>query len=515
VCGMRSPADTPVSTKHVNGEPFRVLVIDDDRLHAEAVAESLERVGYECAVATSGNEGARRLETEDWDVILTDLKMSDLDGLAILRKARQSLPDAEVVMITGFGDVKTAVEAIKQGAANYLTKPVDRDELRAIVQKASERLRQARAIRELKRQLDEKFGFEGVIGNSPRMQEVVKKLQAIAQTDATVLILGETGTGKDMLAHAVHNNSRRKNKPYSVLVCTAMNENLIEDELFGHEPGAFTGGEKLRKGRFEFTNGGTLFLDEIGDMPLKLQAKLLRVLENREIIRIGSNEPIKVNVRLISATHRDLEKAVAEGTFRQDLYHRLKVVTIKVPPLRERREDIPLLAANFIKEFNVLHDKQVTGIAEPVRKAMMAYDWPGNVRELRNFIESMIVLDGDGVLGADDVQDTTVLQKLGQSHGGAVGPTALVGRPLSEVERYYAEQALALTEGNREEAARMLGIGERTLYRLIQDWKLQDRIKQTLTETNGDVAAAAKQLGMGEAELQRKVKKSGLADGEK
>jgi two-component system response regulator HydG len=291
--------------------------------------------------------------------------------------------------------------------------------------------------------------------------------------------------------------------------CTALNENLIEDELFGHEPGAFTGGEKLRKGRFEYANGGTLFLDEIGDMPLKLQAKLLRVLENKEIIRIGANEPIKVNVRLISATHRDLDKAIQEGAFRQDLYHRLKVLVVKVPPLRERREDIPLLAAHFMKELNAHHGKHATTIAEPVRRAMAAYDWPGNVRELRNFIESMIVLDSDGVLGLDDVQDSPVIEKPGLAAATTAGPSGLVGRPLTEVERYYIEQALALTEGNREEASKMLGIGERTLYRMIRDWKLQDRIDQTLRESGGDVAEAARRLEMDEGELQRRLKKSG------
>jgi two-component system response regulator HydG len=497
-----------VTSKQVKDD-IRVLVIDDDRMHAEAIAETLERVGYDCTIATSGTQGARLLDEENWDVVLTDLKMPDLDGLAILRKVREQLPEAEVVMITGHGDVKTAVEAIKQGASNYLAKPVDRDELRAIIQKASERLRQAREIRQLQRQLNERFGFEGVIGNSPRMQEVIKRLQAVADTDATILILGETGTGKDLLAQAVHNNSRRKNKHFTAMNCTALNENLIEDELFGHEPGAFTGGEKLRKGRFEYANGGTLFLDEIGDMPLKLQAKLLRVLENKEIIRIGANEPIKVNVRLISATHRDLARAIQEGIFRQDLYHRLNVFTVKVPPLRERREDIILLADHFMKELNNHHGKHARTIAEPVRRAMMAYDWPGNVRELRNFIESMIVLDSDGVLGLDDVLDSPVLEKSGGGVVAVAGPSGLVGRPLAEVERYYIEQALALREGNREEAAKMLGIGERTLYRMIRDWKVQDRIEETLREAGGDVAEAARRLEMGEAELHRRLKKSG------
>jgi two-component system response regulator HydG len=495
------------------GEGLKVLVIDDESFHAETVAESLERVGYECTVATSGTAGARLIAQDEFDVILTDLKMADLDGLAILRIAREEAPEAEVVMITGHGDVKTAVEAIKQGAANYLTKPVDVAELRAIVDKAAERLRLARANRDLRRQLDERFGFQGVIGNSPKMHDVIKRLQAIAPTNATVLILGETGTGKELAARAIHNNSPRKNKPFAEMNCTALNENLLDDELFGHDPGAFTGADKTRKGRFEYANGGTLFLDEIGDMPLALQAKLLRVLENKEVFRIGSNEAIKVNVRVVSATHRDLETAVAEGAFRQDLYHRLKVMTVTLPPLRERREDIMLLTAHFIKDFNTLHGKQVTTVAEPVRRAMMAYEWPGNVRELRNFVESLVVLDVDGVLGLDDVQDGQVL-KTPLPSGHAAGPSSLVGRPLSEVERYYTEQALSLTEGNREEAAKILGIGERTLYRNIKEWELQNKIRQTLEGTHGDVTAAARELGMEEKELQRKAKKLGLADGE-
>ncbi len=493
-------------------DPLRVLVIDDERFHAEAVAESLDRVGYSCVVATSGSAGARRIEQEDFDVILTDLRMSDMDGLAILRKAKHDLPDAEVVVITGHGDVKTAVEAIKQGAANYLTKPVDLAELRAIVDRAAERLRLARANRELKRQLDEKFGFEGVVGNSPRMHEVLAKLKQVAPTSATVLIVGETGTGKELVARAIHYNSPRREKPFVAMNCTALNENLLDDELFGHEPGSFTGADRVRKGRFEAANGGTLFLDEVGDMPLTLQAKLLRVLENGEVFRIGSNTPIKVNVRLISATNRDLEAAVEAGTFRKDLYYRLKIVTVKLPPLRERREDIPLLTAHFLKEFNGRHGKNVLRVSDAVRKAMAAYDWPGNVRELRNLIESMVVTDSDGVLDMDDVPEGESLRRVQGSDGPASGPSGLVGRPLTEVERYYCERALELTQGKREEAARMLGIGERTLYRMMQDWKVQDQIRQVLGETGGNVEEAAKKLDMAPAALERKLKKLGVRD---
>jgi two-component system response regulator HydG len=494
----------------MNGEQIRVLIIDDEEFHAEAVAETLTRLGYECVIATSGSAGAQKIEDEEFDVIVTDLRMDDLDGLAILRKAKQDAPDAEVVLITGHGDVKTAVEAMQHGAANYLTKPVDMTELRTIVAKAAERLRLARANRELTRQLEEKFGFEGMVGNSSKMHEVLAKLRGIAPTNVTVLIQGETGTGKELVARAIHTNSPRKNKAFVALNCTALNENLLDDELFGHEPGAYTGADRLRKGRFEHANGGTLFLDEVADMPLPLQAKLLRVLENQEVFRIGSNEPIKVNVRVLSASNRDLEAAVAQGTFRQDLYFRLKVVTVRLPSLRERREDIPLLAARFVKEFNRQHNKRVTGIAEPVRKAMAAYDWPGNVRELRNAIESMLVQDHDDVLGMDDLQEGDRLRGLPVSNSAA-GPADLVGRPLAEVERFYMERALDLTNGNREEAARMLGIGERTLYRIIQDWKLQDKIREALEQVNGDTAKAAQSLGLSEQALLRKIRKWGAA----
>ncbi len=498
-------------------DKMRVLVIDDEALHAETVAEALERVGYACVVATSGREGFKKIESESWDVILTDLKMADLDGMAIVRKAREEMPETEVVVITGHGDVKTAVEAIKLGAANYLTKPVDLAEVRAIVDKAAQRIRLARELkrqldenRELKRQLDEKFGYQGVIGNSPLMHNVIARLQNIAPTNATVMILGENGTGKELIARAIHQNSPRRSKPFVALNCTAFNENLLDDELFGHEPGSFTGGDRRRIGRFEHANGGTLFLDEIGDMPLPFQAKLLRVLENKEIFRLGSNEPIKVDVRVLSATNKDLDTLVGDGKFRQDLLFRLKVVTVKLPPLRDRREDLPLLAAHFIKEFNAQHGKNVTGIAESVRKAMANWPWPGNVRELRNFIESAVVQDVDGVIGLDDVPE----EMASKTHSAAAsnGCMGLEGRPLWEVERYYIEKALELTGGNREEAARMLGIGERTLYRMKNEWKEQDEIRPVLEESAGNVAEAARKLKMQPAALERKIKKWGWQD---
>jgi two-component system response regulator HydG len=451
-------------------EPLRILVIDDDKQLAETIAESLERRGHSCTVATNGKTGVARLEQEPFDVVLTDLRMADLDGLAVVEKCRKIQPDAEIFVITGYAEVKTAVEALKLGASHYLQKPIDLTELRAVVDKSAEHLQ---TVRELRRQLDEKFGFEGVVGNSVHMQRVLQLLKAYAPTTASVLILGENGTGKELVAKALHTNSPRRMKPFVAMNCAALNENLLDDEMFGHEEGAFTGAKGQRKGRFEYAHGGTLFLDEIGDMPASLQAKLLRVLENGEVVRIGANAPVKVDVRVIAATNKDLQKEVEAGRFRQDLYFRLKVGTVKLPPLRERKEDIPQLGAHFLKELARKHGKPVPKVAPAVWKAFETYDWPGNVRELKNLIENMLVLDLDGELTLEDLPEDAGVKPHGipGSRSAACGPDHLIGRPLEEVERYYIEKGLELTKGNREETAKMLGIAERTLYRKLQEWK--------------------------------------------
>jgi two-component system response regulator HydG len=448
---------------------IRVLVVDDEESHAVAVADSLGRVGYDCVVATSGGEALRLIEEQVFDIVITDLIMQDVGGMEVLAKAKRELPDAEVVILTGHSTVKGAVTAMQAGASNYLIKPLDINELRTVADKASQSQRLQRSNIELQRQLNEKFGFEGVIGSSPAMHSVVARLRQIAPTSASVLIAGESGSGKELVAKALHINSPRKNKPFVPLNCAELGENMLESELFGHVRGAFTGADRDRIGRFQYANGGTLFLDEIGDMPMAIQVKLLRVLETGEIIRVGTNDPVKVNVRLISATHRDLADAIADGKFRQDLYHRLKVVSVKLPPLRERRDDIPLLIDFFFKEFSAQHGKEVRAITPAVRKVLLGYAWPGNVRELRNVIESMVVMDADGVLDTDDL--TEELQQAGggkkDGHGGV---DALVGRTLEDIERHYITATLKLTNGNREEAARLLGIGERTLYRKLKEY---------------------------------------------
>ena len=489
---------------------LRVLVIDDDPAHAEVVSESLARVDYDCATETSGAAALKRLERDEFDVVVTDLRLGDLSGMEVVRTARQERPDAAVVVVTGHADIKTAVEAMQLGATHYLEKPVDLAALRLVVEKAADRRRLARDNEELRRQLDEKYGFEaGFLGESPAMRRVFAQLRSLAPTRATVLVTGENGTGKELVARALHANSPRRAKPFVAMNCAALNENLLDDEMFGHEAGAFTGGDRQRKGRFEYATGGTLFLDEVGDMPLALQAKLLRVLENGEVTRIGSNEVIKVDVRLVAATNRSLEQLITENKFRTDLYYRLKVATVRLPALRERREDIPLLTAHFLKEANQKHGKKVNAIADPVRRAFAGYAWPGNVRELRNAVESMVVMDHDGALGLDDVQEEAILAHSHAVLTARAGADELVGQPLSFVERYYAERTLAAAGGNREEAARQLGIGERTLYRMMQEWKLQDRIRQALDEADGDTVRAAELLGLKPETLARKLKRLG------
>jgi len=456
---------------------IRVLIVDNDQPHAEAMAESLARVGYDCVVAVSGAEGVRRLDEESFDIVITDLVMSDVDGLGILRRAKQALPDAEVILVTGHGTIPSAVTAMREGAFNYLLKPLDLSQLRAVTDGAGANVRLRRANADLNRRLDEKFGFEGVVGSSPQMNQVIDRLKRIAPTNASVLIQGATGTGKELVAQAIHHNSPRKNKPFVALNCAALSENILESELFGHIRGAFTDASTDRVGKFEYAHSGTLFLDEVGDMPLATQIKLLRVLESGEITRVGSNEAVRVNVRILSATNRDLEEAIAAGTFRNDLYHRLKVVTIVLPTLAERSEDIPLLIEHFIREFARRHDKSIRSMSTAARRRLHAFSWPGNVRQLRNVIESMVVVDYDGVLDLDDLPSELAAPSEAAAASASAPPTgaglaALVGKPLTEVERLFIAETLKLTGGNREEAAGMLGIGERTLYRKIKEFGL-------------------------------------------
>ena len=446
-----------------------ILIIDDEKDQAEAIAESLRKVGYTCLTAVSGNNVLDIIRKDGIDVVITDLVMHEIDGMRILRETKEHSPETEVILITGHGSVETAVTAMQKGAATYLLKPINISHLRAVVDKVVEKQNIVRSNIELHKQLEEKFGFDGIIGNSQQMHRIFNILKQIASTTATVLIVGESGTGKELIARAIHYNGPRKNNPYVVLNSAAISESLLESELFGHEKGAFTGALHQRKGNFEYANNGSLFLDEVGDMPLTTQAKLLRLIEDGRIVRIGSNESVKIDVRIIAATNKDLGELVKEGKFREDLYFRFNVICLRLPPLRERQEDIFLMMDSFIKEFSKKNGKNIKDISSEARKILFRYDWPGNVRELRNCIESMIVFNQNGVLDIDDMPE-----HIYKSNRPALtGPVFPVGVTLDEMEKELMKNTLAYVGGNRGETAKILGIGERTLYRKLEKYSLK------------------------------------------
>lgn len=444
-----------------------VLVVDDDRGHAEAIAEGLSRSGHECLLAFTGKEGAALLREKSVDILVTDLVMHDIDGMVLLRQAKEKSPEIEVIMITGHGSVESAVEAMRGGAANYLVKPVNIKELRAQLEKAIEKQTLGRRNIELQKRLDEKFGFEGIIGDTPQMHSLFETVRQIADTTATILIMGESGTGKELLAQAIHGNSRRRNKPFSALDCAALSEGILESELFGHEKGAFTHAIAQRKGRFEYTHGGTLFLDEVSEMSPTTQVKFLRVLEQGEIVRVGGNDTITVDVRLIAATNKDLEKEVEKDKFRSDLYFRLKVVILKIPPLRDRRRDIPILTDEFIRTFVEKHGRDVTGIDQAAMDILYGYGWPGNIRELKNCIECMVVTSNGGRLTEKNIPEDI---RRGLSSGSILAMTP-PGTTLADMEERLILSTVESVNGNREKAAQLLGVGERTLYRKLKEYR--------------------------------------------
>ena len=449
-------------------QPVRILVIDDEPGHCEAAAEALAKAGHDCIQAHSAQDGLRAIERGGIDVVVTDLVLRDeIDGLEILRRALKLLDDVEVIVVTGYGSIPSAVEAIQLGAASYLTKPLDVKQLRTGVAKAGAHLQLRRANRELRGTIDKHFSFEQILGNDPQILRILDTLRQIAPTDATVIIHGESGTGKELVAKAIHYNSPRRNRPFVALNCASLSDGILESELFGHEKGSFTSAAAQRIGRFEYANGGSLLLDEVGDMPMSTQIKLLRVIEDRQITRVGSNEPIPVDVRLLAATNADLQQLVNEKKFRKDLFFRLNVVAVRMPPLRERKGDIPLLAKDFIEEFSERHGKKITGISPEASKALARYDWPGNIRELKNCIESMVVITTDTLLGEDDLPEHITPGRL-----ALPAPANLSGMSIQQAERELIRSTLAECDGNRKEVAKRLGIGERTLYRKLRQYNL-------------------------------------------
>lgn len=447
-----------------------LLIVDDEQEHAQVMCEALQRLGHRCDVSYNLPEARARMERKAYDVVVTDLVMDGKrDGLEVLDVSKRlQEPPPPVILVTAHADIPTCKEALNNGAYDYITKPLDLEYFRAQVNRAAEKAALQKQNQVLREQVDLSAGFEGIVGRSQQMRQVVQTARQVANSDLPVLILGDSGTGKELIAKAIHNNSRRRKNRLVTMNCAGMPETILEDELFGHVKGAFTDARTERAGRFEHADRGTLFMDEIGDMPHNMQAKLLRALENGEVVRLGSNDPIKVDVRLISATNKNIEEMVAEKRFREDLYYRIKGVTIELPPLRERREDIGLLIHYFLGQFAQKNGREIEGITPDAQQVLMSYGWPGNVRELRNTIENMVVLSSGPWIGAES------LPREIRPAGVAAGPEVknLVGLTMEQVEREHIRSTLEMTEGNREAAAKILGIGERTLYRKIKEYGL-------------------------------------------
>ena len=453
----------------------RILIVEDERAIQIALTGLMRREGYEVEVAGSGEEAVAKLEDGAFDLVLTDLALGrGLSGMDVLHTAKKQRPETVVVMITAHGSEKIAVEAMKGGAEDYVPKPFDNDEIRLVVHRALDRTRLQRENRLLLEQAQRQFGLDNLIGSGPGMQRVFETIQKVAETDLTVLIRGESGTGKELVAQALHNRSVRKNRPFVAVNCAAISRELVESELFGHEKGAFTGADARRQGRFEAAEGGTIFLDEIGDMAPETQAKILRVLQERSFERVGGTRPIEVNVRVVAATHRNLEEEVKEGKFREDLYYRLKVVETLLPPLRERPEDVPALAQRFLEEVTQRVGREKKRIGEGALAALVKYAWPGNVRELRNVIEQAVVLapgpaleESDLRLPSGDGAPTVAADESGLPFSGAKKLA------VEKFERAFLLQALRSNAGNISRAAESIGMVRQSLQQKIRELGLR------------------------------------------
>ena len=442
---------------------FHILVVDDEPAQRELVSGFLKKQGFDVAVVGSGEKALDLFRQDSFDLVLTDQKMANMSGLELLQAVRAANPETPVILMTAFGSIEAAVSAIQGGATDYLTKPLNLDELLYRIRRVSDRYRLIAENRELREALQSRHGIEGIIGESGQMLKVVSLVRRVAPSEATVLIRGETGTGKELIAKAIHCASPRASGPLVKVNCAALPETLLESELFGHEKGAFTGALSTRQGRFELADGGSIFLDEIGDLPLHLQAKLLRVLQEREYEKVGSSRPVHVNVRILAASHRPLEALIKAGQLREDLYYRLNVVSIFLPPLRERRPDLSLLIDHFLRHFAEKNGKTIRGLTHEARGTLLRYDYPGNVRELENIIERAVVLTRDDVIGSDDLPLTV--------HDADVEDEKLTNLTVAVegVERRMIREALARAGGVQTRAAELLGISERALrYKLIK-----------------------------------------------
>ncbi len=445
----------------------RILVIDDEDLMREYVMETLTRAGHDVQGADNGRAGLELLTKNSPDIVVTDLKMTPVDGLEVVRETRKALPTAHCIVMTAYGTIETAVSAMRNGADDYILKPFSPDELELAVERVLERRRLTEENKYLRDAVNERFDFHAMVGESAAMRAIYKDIQKVANSRATVLIRGESGTGKELVARAIHHASNRRDKPFIKVNCAALSAGLLESELFGHEKGSFTSAHERKIGRFELADNGTLLLDEVSEISTELQPKLLRALQEREIDRVGGSQSIPVDTRIIATSNRDLEQSVEDGDFREDLFFRLNVIPIRMPPLRERREDIRALLEHFVKKFAAENGRRIDGIAPDAAKALLEYDWPGNVRELQNAIERAVVLSAGPMLEVDDFSLPGARVRRNGNGGVEVQP----GMSVAQVEKDLILKTLEHCDDNRTRAAELLGISVRTLRNKLNEYR--------------------------------------------
>lgn len=442
----------------------QILVVDDEASARQALAEMLAAEGYGVDVVANGAQALQRLQTHEPDVVLTDLQMPGVDGMELLERGRPLAPHAAFVVMTAFGSIDVAVAAVKRGAENFLTKPLEMSTVSAVVERSLDRVRLSKEAARLRDAVGDRYSFGQILGSHPSMQRLLKQVGQVAPTRATVLIHGDSGTGKELIAAAVHHNSKRKQGPFVRLNCAALAESLLESELFGHERGSFTGATGRRDGRFQQADGGTLFLDEVSEIPMSVQVKLLRFLQEREFERVGGNETLRVDVRVVAATNRDLTERIQDGLFREDLYYRLNVVSLRVPPLRVRKTDIPVLAQHFLAKYAQENERHVRGFTEGALGQLLAYPWPGNVRELENAVERAVVLCEGEVIGQEDLMGS-----VAQASGGELG-VFVPGLTMAEMERMIILRTLEAVGGSTAKAAEILDVSRRKIQYRIKEW---------------------------------------------